>query len=145
MGYDQMMVQKKDFVVLVEGPFDLLKISPHFPVVCSMGKNISLDQIQLIRDIPNLKRLYLGLDPDAFAVFDNIAQVFEPEIEVYIYQPPSHRKDFGESSDREVLKSFNEAKRGLIRFPSGKDGKISSRNENIPCKSLLESIISLGL
>lgn len=109
-GYDQ-VDETRDHLVLVEGPVDCLRVAAFFPTVCSMGKMVSNDQIALIKKMKHVKKLYLGLDPDAFELFDVLAAEFEPDVEVYIYQPPAHRKDFGECTDKEILQAFKDARR----------------------------------
>ena len=118
LGYDQFEADK-DYLVMSEGPFDMLKLAALGNTVCTMGKNVSRDQLELIKEFP-ITKLYLALDPDAFDLFDSIAQTFEPEIEVHIMTPPSDRKDFGACTTEEVLRAFLDAERYT------RAGKISS-------------------
>ena len=100
-----------DHVILTEGPVDCMRVAFLRNAVCSMGKIISRNQIELLRNLPKVKKIYLALDPDAFDVFDAVATELKPEKEVYLMQPPEGRKDFGECTDEEIMKAFKDAKR----------------------------------
>jgi DNA primase len=116
LGYWQAIADRaksdhpRDSVVLVEGPFDLLKVAELDGALCSFGKNVSKQQIQLIRDL-NVKRVYLGLDPDAMREIKKYAALLEPAIEAWVIQPPPNQKDFGDCSYEEVQAAKSLAKR----------------------------------
>jgi hypothetical protein len=119
MGYDH-IDSKYNYVVLGEGPFDLLKLAVLRNAVCSMGKVVTSDQLNLIRQLP-VKRVYIALDPDACDLFDKIAFNLMADKEVYLMIPPDDKKDFGDCSSNEILKAFLQAKPySRIGFWSGK-------------------------
>lgn len=94
-----------DWAVVVEGPFDFLKVSFLGGALCTFGKQISDRQLTMIKSLP-VKDIYLALDPDAFDLFDKYAQIFEPRQNVWIMQPPDHRKDFGDCTKKEIENAF---------------------------------------
>jgi len=107
MGLDKLN-PKLDYIILSEGPFDFLKLSCYSNVVCSMGKQITKQQLQLIKNT-KFKKIYLALDPDAFDLFDKIAYELKPDKELYLMTPPEHYKDFGECNITEIKHAFKSA------------------------------------
>ncbi len=101
LGYGQALQDRANHSIIVEGPFDMLKIAHLGGAMCSFGKEISRTQIDLVKRLP-AKRVYLGLDPDAFDYIDRYVGDFRPDKEVWLFQPPSNRKDFGECTKKEV-------------------------------------------
>lgn len=110
MGYENIKTDRVSHVILTEGPVDCMRVAILRNAVCSMGKLVSHDQLELLRQRKDIDTIYLALDPDAFEVFDFIASELKPDKKVYLMQPPAGRKDFGECTDVEILKSFKEAK-----------------------------------
>ena len=112
-----------EHLILAEGAFDWLKVAILGNAVCSMGKNVSLAQIKLMQSLPNIKRIYIALDPDAWDSFDRILANREHR-EVWLMVPPNDKKDFGECTDAEVNYAFHNAKKyekqGDGHFISGK-------------------------
>jgi hypothetical protein len=94
-----------DHAIVVEGPFDFLKVAPLGGALCTFGKQISNKQIKMIQKL-RARNVYLALDPDAFALLDKYAREFEPQQKVWIMEPPSHREDFGDCTLVEVEKAF---------------------------------------
>lgn len=111
LGYDMLNTgdPPADHIILTEGPIDMLKVAFLENAVCTMGKEISQTQLDLIRDLPN-NEVVLALDPDAFMVFDKLAAEFKPEKNVTLMTPPEGKKDFGECSKREVAEAFKNRK-----------------------------------
>lgn len=103
LGYQQSY--NSNHLVVVEGPFDFLQVAILGGAVCTFGKEISKPQMEMIKKHP-AKKIYLGLDPDAQSYNDTYASFFQPEKEVLIIQPPSHREDFGECTEKEIEESF---------------------------------------
>lgn len=98
-------------VALVEGPFDCVHVDLRkhgFAGIASLGKGISPDQIKLILDLP-AKDIYIGLDPDASEQVYEVVGKIGLGKRLHRITPQAHRKDFGESTDEETLKSFQEA------------------------------------
>lgn len=100
-----------EFAILTEGPFDFLKVASLPNTLCSLGKQVTKDQIALIKKLTTVKKVYLALDPDACALFDSIACALEPTQEVFLMLPPKNKKDFGECTLTEILEAFQNAKR----------------------------------
>ena len=99
-----------DDLILVEGPFDCLKVDvPGFGAVASLGKGVSLSQIKMILDA-SFSRIYLGLDPDAFAEVYEIVSRFGLRKRIFRVLPPEGRGDFGECSEPEVLRAIDSAR-----------------------------------
>lgn len=101
LNYDN--AKDVDSIVLVEGPFDCAKIvqAGFSGAVCSFGKEVSQKQIEmLIRS--NAKRIYVGLDPDAYKEADKVMDALLMFKEVFRVNPPNSKKDFGECSVSEI-------------------------------------------
>lgn len=110
-----------NFAILTEGPFDFLKVAALPNTLCSLGKQVTKDQISLIKGLTTVKRVYLALDPDACALFDQIASALEPSQEVFLMLPPEGKKDFGDCTLTEILEAFQNAKRysrGMFLSPA---------------------------
>lgn len=100
---------KCEKIILVEGPFDCVHVDlPGYGAVASLGKGVSLDQIQLILS-SHAKEVYLGLDPDASREFYEIVNRIGLLKKCFLISPPSNRKDFGETTEKEVLESLRNA------------------------------------
>jgi hypothetical protein len=100
---------KTDRIVLVEGPFDCVHVDVDgYGAVASLGKGVSLDQIQLILSAP-AKNIYLGLDPDASREFYEIVNRLGLSKNCFLISPPAHRKDFGEATEGEVRTALRSA------------------------------------
>ncbi len=95
--------------VLCEGPVDALKCHRIGGNVAAMGKQVSVEQLNLIRD-QGIKKLYIALDPDAGAEIRRVAQLVS-DMELYLLQPPVPYKDLGEMSIDEVYASYFNAPR----------------------------------
>ena len=109
-----------EHLILSEGAFDWLKVAILGNAVCSMGKNVSINQVKLIQSLPYIKRIYIALDPDAWDSFDKLKSMFDNK-EVWLMTPPDNKKDFGECTDAEINYAFHNAKRyNKKSFISGK-------------------------
>lgn len=93
--------------VLTEGPVDALKCHILGGNVCSMGKGVSIDQLNIIKK--HVKKLYLGLDPDASTEIDKICRYMSDDVEIYLLPPPKGRKDLGASTEEEVVEQYERA------------------------------------
>lgn len=107
LNWDRAVKNKR--IVLVEGPFDCVHVDvSEFGAVASLGKGVSLDQMQLILSAP-AQEIYLGLDPDASREFYEIVNRLGLQKKCFLITPPAHRKDFGETTRAEVKESIRSA------------------------------------
>lgn len=102
--------------IMVEGPVDCLKCDLIYrksnglvAPTATMGKSFSDKQVQIYLK-SGIKRIYLGLDNDAFERVSLAASTFAPYMEVYWLQTPAGRDDLGDSTPEEVWRSFMNAK-----------------------------------
>lgn len=91
--------------VLTEGPIDALKAHLCGGNVASMGKAVAKSQLQLIRN-SGVRKLYLGLDPDAYLELDRIRKEMR-ELTLYDFRPPAPYKDLGEMPMEAVKQLFD--------------------------------------
>jgi DNA primase len=107
LNYDK--VGKLDSVILVEGPFDCVKVAQAgFGSVCSFGKEVSQKQIAMILSL-SAEKIYVGLDPDAYREADEVIDQICLKKRVYRVLPPKGKKDFGECSIEEIRASIDSA------------------------------------
>jgi hypothetical protein len=85
---------KGDHAVLCEGPFDALAAHLCGGNVATMGKIVSNQQLQLLKN-SGIKRLYLALDPDAYKEAAGVLKVMIDDIDVYDMRPPAPYEDIG--------------------------------------------------
>jgi hypothetical protein len=93
--------------VLCEGPVDALKATLCGGNVATMGKAVSVPQLDLIR-AQGIKKVYLALDPDAANEITRLS-VDLGDLELYLLQPPEGKKDLGECTLKEVYDQFLKA------------------------------------
>ena len=107
LNYDN--ARAMDSIVLVEGPFDCIKVAQAgYGAVCSFGKEVSQKQISMLLS-SEAKRVYVGLDPDAYKEAEKVMDALCLHKEVFRINPPPGRKDFGECSSEEITKSVKAA------------------------------------
>ncbi len=109
-----------DHCILTEGPVDAIKAHLCGGNVASLGKGVSSQQIQTISKY--VKKLYLGLDPDAGSDIRRIADEYGHLFDVYLLQPPRGREDLGDATPEEVYEAFMKApriKRGTLMVSLG--------------------------
>jgi DNA primase len=97
-----------DHAILAEGPVDAIKGHYCGGNVASLGKAVSKYQLDLILH-SGVKKLYLGLDPDAFNECQSILKQVAGEIELYDMRPPTG--DLGGMSFDAVLDLYKTAPR----------------------------------
>jgi hypothetical protein len=97
-----------DHAVLTEGPIDAIKAHLCGGNVCSMGKAVSRFQLSLLRT-SGIKRLYLGLDPDAAPEIKRVVDELHRDVELYDMRAPAPYEDLGQMSMGEVLELFHSA------------------------------------
>ncbi len=100
-----------DHAIVCEGPVDALKADLCGGNVCTLGKGVSAEQIRLLRN-SGVSKLYLALDPDAFAEVLRLCHEFS-DMELYRLAPPRNgvAKDIGDMTKEAVLDLFRAAPR----------------------------------
>lgn len=98
-----------DYATMFEGPLDSIKADKCGGNVATMGAAVSRGQLLILRK-KGIKRLYLGLDPDAAEATSHLARQMG-DLELFQMNPPAGRKDFGASTFEETYDSFRSARR----------------------------------
>lgn len=104
-NYDR--VYNKEFITIVEGPIDAIKSYLCNPVAL-FGKNLSIFQKELIRQMPNLKKIIIALDPGEYDSMYGIAKELNIFYEVKILELKD--KDPGDCLDYEIYSLLSEAR-----------------------------------
>lgn len=103
-----------EHAVLTEGPVDALKAHFCGGNVCAMGKAVSAGQIQLMLD-QGVKKLYLGLDPDAADEVQRLVRKHFDDVELYQLHArvkgAREKADLGAMAFQDVLELFLDAER----------------------------------
>ena len=73
----------RESMVLVEGPIDAIKCHT-VGGVALLGKSVSVEQRNILLSLPNLKTLYVGIDPDQPVCAREIAAALSPFFGVYL-------------------------------------------------------------
>lgn len=102
-------LQGYDHAVVTEGPVDGMKADLCGGNVATMGKAISQQQINILRNC-GLKKIYLGMDPDAGLETLRLTREFH-DLQCHLLLPPEGYEDLGASSCEGVLSSFKVAPR----------------------------------
>lgn len=109
-------LENVDFCIICEGPFDAMKFDKVGGYVCTMGKNISNTQLQLILR-PNIKKIYIALDDDAAQNMNELLEKVDRDV-LKIEIPDTCRQrcaqlnkkaDFGECTLDEAAEAFYNA------------------------------------
>lgn len=109
-------LDRTDPLILLEGPFDALKFHGKGGILCTMGKNISSRQVELINESP-ARTVYLGLDADADREMIELSKKLDKQVKV-LYVPDScikrckmegKKADFGECTQAEIDEAINSA------------------------------------
>lgn len=118
-----------DHCVLAEGPISAIKAHRCGGNVASMGKNVSLHQLNIIKN--SVKKLYIALDPDAGNEIAKLTYDLYDDLEIYLMRMPQNfesldseenEKDMGDLSENEVYEIFKECRpepRGKIYISVG--------------------------
>lgn len=99
-----------EHAVVTEGPVDALKAHLCGGNIASMGKAMSRQQIELLRN-SGIKRVYLALDPDAADETSRLVNEFYSDMEVFYMPPAAGYKDLGEMPMEAVYELFQRAVR----------------------------------
>lgn len=97
-----------EHAILTEGPIDAIKAHKCGGNVSSLGKAVSQTQLNLLR-FSGIKKLYLGLDPDASDEIGRILNVLGGDMELYDMRPPPDT-DLGAMSFDDVYQLYKSAK-----------------------------------
>jgi len=103
-------LKNSEHAVLCEGPVDAIKCDLVGGNVCTLGKQVSDYQLNLLVN-SGIKKLYLGLDPDAYKSAKEVVKKIGDLVEIYDLRPPSKYSDLGEMSFEEVKNLFDNAPR----------------------------------
>lgn len=102
-------VHNNQFVTIVEGPIDAIK-AHRYNGVALLGKTMSEEQFKLLLRMPNLKKVYVALDPDASkeaqSMIIKLAEIWDVW---WVRFAPD--KDMGDCNQSEVDYYINSAKR----------------------------------
>lgn len=102
----------KDFAIIAEGPVSALKFHKVGGFVASMGKEVSMKQLEILR-LAGVKKVYLAIDRDAVDKFNKIRYSLDNEllgrIECYSVPVPENRDDFGDCTFEECEAAFARA------------------------------------
>lgn len=102
--------------VLTEGPITALKAHLCGGNVASMGKAVTIHQLETIKK--SCRKLYIALDPDAGDQIAKLAYDLYDDLEIYIMQPPQNflnldspenDKDLGDLTEQAVYEIFKKA------------------------------------
>ena len=85
---------------MVEGPIDAIK-GHRYNAVAILGKSMSSVQFKLLLRMPNLKRIYVALDPDASVQSELLATKLSEIWNVNLVKLPKF-KDIGACTQEEV-------------------------------------------
>lgn len=96
-------------VILCEGPMDALKMDAAGGAVATMGKQVSMQQLNLVR-MMRPSRVYIALDPDAFREMNRLAEQLS-DMDLWVIQPLAGYKDLGELTSDQAMEAFRAAKR----------------------------------
>lgn len=100
-GYSRLMRDVK-FVTIVEGPVDLIKSRKYNPVAL-LGSSFGPYQLNLLLSLPNLKTIFMGLDPEEEEKKEKIYKVISPFFDVYdVVDLPDGCGDLGDCTEQQV-------------------------------------------
>jgi hypothetical protein len=95
-----------DYLILTEGPISCIKTFLCKGGVASLGKIVSNKQISIIKH-KKIKKLYLGLDPDAGQEIENlIKKMYGYGFDIFLLMPPKGKSDLGDCTLEEVYEQF---------------------------------------
>lgn len=97
-----------EHAVVCEGPIDAMKAHLCGGNVATMGKAVTRQQLELIRN-SGIRKVYLGLDPDAYREVQKVYRIFS-DLEVYDLRPPKQYGDLGAMSMEDVKVMFDNAR-----------------------------------
>jgi len=101
-----------EWVVLVEGPFDTIRLWQYgTPALALLGKELHRDQLRLLCQLPAVTRIVVMLDPEARGMAEKVASRLSTRFEdIWIAQLPGGA-DPGDSSGKQVRAALSRAER----------------------------------
>lgn len=99
-------LKNSEHAILTEGPFDAIKAHLCGGNVCSMGKKVSRSQMDIFVKY-KIKKLYIGLDPDAAEEVQKMVHDYYGQFELYNMVPKIG--DLGEMSFEDVFNLYQSA------------------------------------
>jgi hypothetical protein len=100
--FNEINIDWKDEITIVEGPFDLFKVNDN--ATCLLGKELTKDYLLFQRIIENKTPVLLCLDNDAKRSTLNTAKLlYEYDVSVRVMELPEEIKDPGEISREKFL------------------------------------------
>jgi 5S rRNA maturation endonuclease (ribonuclease M5) len=110
--YNYENIKDKDTIIIVEGNIDLIKTFKYNPISL-FGTSLSNQQLNLLQQLPYLKNIVIGLDPDT-KIFDKkgrsqyikLIEQLKPFWTIWEIDL-KEKKDLGECSFDEVDEIFN--------------------------------------
>jgi hypothetical protein len=99
-----------DHAILCEGPIDALQCTLAGGGIAALGKAVSKSQLALLK-YSGVRKLYIGLDPDAFIESNSMLRDMCNSMEIYDMAAPEPYGDLGEMSMGSVLELYKNAKR----------------------------------
>jgi len=99
-----------DHAILCEGPVDALAAHLCGGNVATLGKIVSPQQLQLLRN-SGIRKLYLALDPDAYREAAGVLNAMVDDLDIYDMRPPAPYLDLGEMPMSAVVELMASAPR----------------------------------
>lgn len=103
MFQDRLLVS--EHAIWTEGPLDCIKCHLLGGNVAGMGKAITQQHLDIILRSGS-KKLYIGLDRDAYKEVGRIVEQMSGKMAVYRLLPPDHRDDLGDCTMEEMVEQF---------------------------------------
>jgi ribosomal protein S27E len=107
MGQDRLV--GAEHAILVEGPLDMVKCDLCGGNTATMGKSYSEAALRIYRQ-SGVRKLYCGLDDDAFERIMELARDLSPYMKLYRLATPPGRADLGAATTEEVYEQFRTAR-----------------------------------
>lgn len=101
-------VKQSEFITIVEGPIDALKTYPYNSIAL-FGKTLSQNHIEMIRNMPRLRRIYMALDPEEEIATSKMNYTLSSYYETWKLDIPLGT-DCGDKSFTEIQHLFKNAR-----------------------------------
>jgi len=104
--FNDKVPNKTDYLIIAEGPVSSIKAHKCGNNVATLGKIVSKKQIEIIK-AHGIKKLYLGLDPDAYQETEKLVKkLYGRGFDLYLLNPTKGKNDLGDCSLEEVYEQF---------------------------------------
>jgi hypothetical protein len=104
LNYDN--VVNEEYITIVEGPIDACKTIRHNPVAL-LGKTLSLEQLELLKQMPRLRKIIIALDPEEIEETRNIYRLISPHYNHCLVMKIELGSDCGDKTVEEIEEYFN--------------------------------------